>query len=86
MKRFVKAIRKYADSVPHLFAKCIVLYCILFFSAVTTYALWGTFRTGIQVTDVVAIAAGVFGGELVVLCLRTVLSEKKKNNNNNRDC
>ena len=62
---------------PHLFAKLTIIYCIAYASAVTAYCVWKQGQ-GMPMTDILAVALGFFGGELLLLCLKTVLGKKKK--------
>ena len=73
MKRIINFIR----NVPHLFAKATVGYCIAFASGASVYALRILSRTGNDPAALLGIILGFFGGELLLLCLKTVLSEKK---------
>ena len=72
MRRIVRFIR----NVPHLFAKVTVGYCIAFASGASVYALRILSRTGNDPAALLGIILGFFGGELLLLCLKTVLSEK----------
>ena len=63
--------------MPHLFAKVTIIYCIAYASAVTAYCVWKQGH-GMQMTDILAVALGFFGGELLLLCLKTVLNKKPK--------
>ena len=58
--------------IPHLFAKLVVIWCIAFASGASYYALRILSRTG----NDAAVILGFFGGELLFLCLRTVLKER----------
>ena len=73
MRRIVNLIR----NVTHLFAKVTVGYCIAFSSGASVYALRILSRTGNDPAALLGIILGFFGGELLLLCLKTVLSEKK---------
>lgn len=73
MRRIINLIR----NVPHLFAKATVGYCIAFASGASIYALRILSRTGNDPAALLGIILGFFGGELLLLCLKTVLSEKK---------
>lgn len=73
MRRIINFIR----NVPHLFAKATVGYCIAFASGASVYALRILSRTGNDPAALLGIILGFFGGELLLLCLKTVLSEKK---------
>lgn len=64
-------------AIPHLFAKCIIIHCIICGTLFSYYALRILSRTGQDGTALLGIILGFFGGELLLLCLRTVLNEKK---------
>lgn len=63
--------------IPHLFAKLVVIWCIAFASGASYYALRILSRTGNDAASLLAVILGFFGGELLFLCLRTVLKERK---------
>ena len=65
-----------SGEVPHLFSKLVVLWCILFGSAACAYALRILSRTGHDPTALLGVILAFVGGELMMLCLRTVLHEK----------
>lgn len=73
MRRIVTFIR----NVPHLFAKALVGYCVAFASGASVYALRILSRTGNDPAALLGIILGFFGGELLFLLLKTILSEKK---------
>ena len=62
--------------IPHLFAKLVVIWCIAFASGASYYALRILTRTGNDAAGLLAVILGFFGGELLFLCLRTVLKER----------
>ena len=65
------------SSVPHLFSKVIVLWCVAFGSVACAYALRILSRTGHDPAALLGVILAFFGGELLVLCLRKILAEKK---------
>lgn len=69
------------SAVPHLFGKLIVLWCVGFGTAASVYALRILSRTGHDSAGLLAVILGFFGGELLVLCLKTILSGKEKSDN-----
>ena len=74
MKKFIKWI----FGIPHLFAKLIVvacLICIIYFSERSLDILEAT---GYDSSPHLVAIASVFGGELLFLVLKTIF-EKKKN-------
>lgn len=66
------------NGIPHLFAKATILYCILFVSVASVYCMAVTARTGVDTTGLLAIIVGFFGGELLLLLLKTVFQRKKE--------
>lgn len=64
-------------AIPHLFAKATILYCIAFASGASVWALWKQGQ-GMGMTDVLAVVLGFFGGELLLMCLKTVLGKGKE--------
>lgn len=76
MKRLLERIR----AVPHLFAKVTVVYCIGFASGASVYALRILSRTGNDPAALLGIILGFFGGELLLLCLKTILKKGDSNN------
>lgn len=62
--------------IPHLFAKLVVIWSIAFASGASYYALRILSRTGNDAAGLLAVILGFFGGELLFLCLRTVLKER----------
>lgn len=71
MRRIIDRIR----AVPHLFAKLTVIYCIAFASGASIYALRILSRTGHDPAALLGIIMGFFGGELLLLCLKTILKK-----------
>lgn len=69
-------------SIPHLFAKLTIIYCIVFASGASVYALRILSRTGADATGLLGIIMGFFGGELLLLLLKTVLKKKEDNDDN----
>lgn len=63
--------------IPHLFGKIVVLWCITFGTAASVYALRILSRTGHDSAPVLGAILAFFGGELMVLCLNTILKERK---------
>ena len=76
MKQLLARIR----AVPHLFAKMTVIYCIAFASGASLWALRILSRTGNDPAALLGIILGFFGGELLLLCLKTILKKGDSNN------
>ena len=71
----MKALLDRIRAVPHLFAKLTVIYCIAFASGASVYALRILSRTGHDPAGLLAIIMGFFDGELLLLCLKTILKK-----------
>ena len=74
----MKKLMDKLGTVPHLFSKLIVLWCILFGSAACAYSLRILSRTGHDPAALLGVIIAFVGGELMMLCLRKVLSEKPR--------
>ena len=68
-------LRAWAKTVPHLFAKGTVLCCVAFASGASIWSLRILSRTGHDPASLLAIILGFFGGELLLLCLKTILKK-----------
>jgi len=79
MRKLIKRVL----AVPHLFAKIIVLWCVSYGTAASTYALRILSRTGSDPAALLGVILGFFGGELLILCGKTILSEKKRKGETN---
>lgn len=76
--RVMRKLRKAVGGINHLFAKLTVAWCILFGTACSVYALRILSRTGHDATGLLGVILAFLGGELLFLCLRTILSERKQ--------
>lgn len=74
MKKLLDKLR----SVPHLFAKGMVLWCVTCGTAASAYALRILSRTGHDPAALLGVILAFFGGELLLMCLKTVLNGKSK--------
>ena len=74
MKRSGKRLAK---TLP-LFAKLVVIYCVAFSSGASLWALRILSRTGHDPAPVLGIILAFFGGELLLLCLKTIFSKRKE--------
>lgn len=73
MKKLIHKI----SSIPHLFGKLIVLWCVGFGTAASVYALRILSRTGHDPAALLGVILAFFGGELLALCLKTILKKEK---------
>ena len=65
------------SAIPHLFGKIIVFWCVGVGTAASYYALRILSHTGHDPSAVLGVILAFFGGELMVLCLNTILKERK---------
>ena len=63
-------------AIPHLFAKITVLYCVAFASGASIWSLRILSRTGHDSTNLLAIILGFFGGELLIMALKTIKEKR----------
>ena len=63
--------------VNHLFAKSIILYCALIATLASAYALIKQ-GEGMSMEGVLGITLGFFGGELLMLCAKTIFKKETK--------
>lgn len=64
-------------AVPHLFAKGMVLWCVICGTAASAYAMRILSRTGQDPAALLGVILAFFGGELLLMCLKTILNERK---------
>ena len=79
MKKLLDKLR----AVPHLFAKGMVLWCVGCGTAASAYAMRILSRTGQDPAALLGVILAFFGGELLLMCLKTVLNEKKRKDDSN---
>jgi len=73
-------VRRWLDklqSIPHLFAKSMVLWCVACGTAASGYAMRILSRTGHDPAALLGVILAFFGGELLLMCLKTVLNGNK---------
>lgn len=63
--------------IPHLFAKVTIIYCVVAATGASWYALRIMSRTGNDPAALLGVILGFFGGELLLLCLKTVLKKEE---------
>ena len=66
--------------IPHLFAKGMVLWCVTCGTAASAYAMRILSRTGQDPAALLGVILAFFGGELLLMCLKTVLKNGKDDN------
>lgn len=79
-----KRFHAWLHAVPHLFAKLIILYCILYASAACAFCVWRQGQ-GLEMAGILAVALGFFGGELLLLCLKTIFEKEDRDDENTPD-
>ena len=75
LRAWRERVRKRLRGVPHLFAKVTIIYCIICATAASAYSLRAQAR-GMSMEGVLGIVLGFFGGELLLLCLKTILKKE----------
>lgn len=73
----MKKLISWISNIPHLFGKLIVIWCIAVGTGASAWALRILSRTGHDSAPVLGAILAFFGGELMVLCLNTILKERK---------
>lgn len=79
MKKLLDKLR----AIPHLFAKGMVLWCVACGTAACAYAMRIMSRTEKDPAALLGVILAFFGGELLLMCLKTVLSERKGKDDTN---
>ena len=72
-------------TIPHLFSKIVVLWCVTVATAASYYALRILSHTGHDSAALLGVILAFFGGELLVLCLRTILKKDKEKEHEQSD-
>lgn len=73
MKKVIAQLK----TAPHLFAKGMVLWCVVCGTAASVYAMRILSRTGHDPAALLGVILAFFGGELLLMCLKTVLKNGK---------
>lgn len=74
MKKLLDKLR----AINHLFAKLMVLWCVACGTAASAWSLRILSHTGHDPAALLGVILAFFGGELLLMCLKTVLNGKKK--------
>ncbi len=72
----MKKLSRKRKKINHLFAKLTVAWCIVWGTACSVYALRILSRTGQDATGLLGVVLAFLGGEMAILGMRTILSEK----------
>lgn len=67
-------------AIPHLFAKITVIYCVVFASGASIWSLRIMSRTGHDPANLLGIILGFFGGELLIMGLKTITEKRGQKN------
>lgn len=79
MKKLLASLQ----AVPHLFAKGMVLWCVICGTAACFWSLRILSNTGQDPAALLGVILAFFGGELLLMCLKTILNEKKRKDDSN---
>lgn len=72
-------------AINHLFAKGMVLWCVACGTAASAYAMRILSRTGQDPAALLGVILAFFSGELLLMCLKTVLNGTKKRKDDYND-
>lgn len=72
-------------AAPHLFAKGMVLWCVACGTAASLYAMRIMSRTGHDPAALLGVILAFFGGELLLMCMKTVLNGNKNRKDDSYD-
>ena len=70
--------KKEKKPISHLFGKITVIWCVFFGTVTSVWALRILSRTGHDPAALLGVILAFFGGELTVLCLKTILTKGTK--------
>jgi len=73
----LKRFWNWLKDIPHLFAKSAIVWCLLCGTMTSAYALRILSRTGHDPAALLGAILSFFGGELLMLLLKTVLGNKR---------
>lgn len=82
MKRILGKIQ----AVPHLFAKGMVLWCVACGTAACFWSLRILSNTGQDPAALLGVILAFFGGELLLMCLKTILNGKNQKKGRRKSC
>ena len=69
---------KKKTGINHLFSKLVVLYCVIFASGASFYSFRILSRTGHDPSALLGVVLAFFGGELMLICLKTIFKNNKE--------
>ena len=77
----MKRLREWLATVPHLFGKLMVVWCVAAGTVCSLWALHILSRTGQDASVVLVPVLAFFGGELALMFGKNALQGKKKEDN-----
>lgn len=77
----MKRLREWLASVPHLFGKLMVVWCVAAGTVCSLWALSILSRTGQDASGLLVPVLAFFGGELALMFGKNALQGKKKEDN-----
>jgi len=84
MKNFLKKIKKFLKT-PGLFSRALVVFCIAYSVRVIEWQMDIFESTQAEASELVACAIGLFGGELLLLCLKRIFSKGRTSEEDEED-
>lgn len=73
----LKKLGRRLGKIPHLYAKATIAYCIAVATGASWYSLRIMSRTGTDPAALLGVILGFFGGELLLLLLKTLIKKDK---------
>ena len=77
IKKLCKRIKKLASS-PGIFSKALVLFCLGYSVRVIEWAMDQFEQSNTEASTLLTVAIGLFGGELLFLCIKRVFAKVDK--------
>lgn len=62
-----------------IFSKIVICYCIAILTGLSVWAFGILQSTGYDASGILGVSAGVFGGELLLLCVKRILAKDRGN-------
>ena len=75
-KGLIRRLRDWVQTIPHLFSKLVVAWCIVCGTTASAYAMRIMSRTGHDPAALLGVILAFFGGELLILCMKRIFGEK----------
>lgn len=72
-----RSIVERITQIPHLFGKITVIWCVFVGTVASAWSLRILSQTGHNPAELLGVILAFFGGELMVLCLKTILKKGK---------